>query len=134
MIKRMLRGLCASWFLSCPVMLMAAPPNDLCNNPTPIVGEGQFNFDLTDATGSTIGTSGECRVGPTVENDVWFCWTSECAGMVRIETCNGTDLDTVLVLYDNCECPGDEGQPLCCNDNFRWTSGYCVRWLQSGCG
>ncbi|MBC23288.1 MAG: hypothetical protein CMJ32_05160 [Phycisphaerae bacterium] len=118
MLKRTLRALCASWFMSCPVVLVAAPPNDLCINPEPIVGEGVFSFDLTDATASTAGGGGECKFGPTVENDVWFCWTSECSGTVRIETCGGTSLDTVLEIYDKCECPGDGGVPICCNDNF----------------
>ena len=94
------------------------PPNDECSNATAISGDGSFTFDTT---GATTGAEGqECNDGGTIgiENDVWFCWTATCSGIVTIQTCSFTSLDTKIALYDGCACPLQPGMvPLCCNDN-----------------
>ncbi|MDZ4831850.1 MAG: hypothetical protein SGJ09_16855 [Phycisphaerae bacterium] len=102
------------------ITAMAAPPNDLCVNASPLAGTGVFNFDLTGATTGPGGVDAIC--GPVIsviQNDIWYCWTSSCNGLVEISTCGQTQVDTVIRLYDTCACPtaGALFQPLCCAED-----------------
>lgn len=72
----------------------AAPPNDTCENPLPIEGQGAFAFDNTEATYEGF-----------LPSDVWYCWTSPFTGTVSIDTCSGTTVDTFLRVYKDCSCP-----------------------------
>ncbi len=95
--------------------------SDDCAAPTPIQGGGLFDFDLSAATTSGQGYLGNCLGDATgfASNDVWFCWTADCDGMVTISTCGYTQVDTVVAIYPEslvCQCPGDLS-PLCCNDD-----------------
>lgn len=94
--------------------VFAAPPNDDCATPTVIAGDGVFNFDVTGATTSGVGSCGPVVIG----NDVWFCWTASSTGLVTISTCGLTQVDTIIAYYPmTCGCPVAGQQPLCCNDN-----------------
>src|SRR5262245_50274784 len=78
------------------------PANDACNNPTAITGTGFFNFDLV---GATTGQEGQSNIAcnatgdPTIADDVWYCWTATCNGLVNIGTCGLTNVDTILAFY-----------------------------------
>ena len=72
----------------------AAPPNDTCENPAPIEGQGVFVFDSTDASYEGF-----------LPSDVWYCWTSPFTGTVSIDTCSGTTVDTFLIVHESCSCP-----------------------------
>ena len=97
--------------------------SDDCAAPTPITGTGLFYFNLTTATASLQGDLSSC-VSPIglsqADNDVWWCWTATCDGMVTLSTCGLTDVDTVLAIYDTgllgCLCPANQS-PICCNNN-----------------
>lgn len=95
--------------------------NDNCATPTPIMGDGIYNYDLGAATASNQGWLVQCLPGINfMGRDVWYCWTATCTGMVEISTCGLTQGDTLIAIYPDtvgCQCPGDAG-PLCCNDNF----------------
>jgi len=97
--------------------LAAPPPNDDCATPDSIAGNGIFNFDLTEATTGFDGQNvGFCANGG-MRNDVWFCWTAPCTGLIEIATCGLTLVDTRIAIYPaGCACPGDMA-PACCNDN-----------------
>ena len=98
----------------------AAPPaNDLCSTPQAITGSGPFNWDLTEATTGpeAVYVPGCDTPGQTIRNDVWFCWTSTCNGLVEFSTCGQTQVDTLIRIYQGCNCPLDPVQPLCCSDN-----------------
>lgn len=99
--------------------VLAAPPNDDCFNAQPIVGSGVYAFDLTTATfGGQGAFSPNCDVnGVSIDHDVWFCWTSECNGLVEFSTCGSTTADTKIRIYDGCTCPNDIANPLCCSDD-----------------
>ena len=93
--------------------------------PTPITGTGYFQFDLTTATMSQQGYMPNCvpanPVAPPgmADNDLWWCWTATCDGLVRVSTCAGTGADTVLAIYPgqlDCQSPGSSS-PMCCNNN-----------------
>jgi len=106
--------------------ILAAPAlaqSDDCAAPTPIAGAVVVPFDLTTATPSGQGNVLQCVQGGGASGflgrDVWFCWTADCDGMVRISTCGLTQGDTVVAIYPEavgCNCPGDMA-PLCCSDD-----------------
>ena len=102
-------------------------------------------FDISgDAFGEDAATF-DCPGPPvlcmqTMENDVWYDWTSPCTGVVTVDTCEwfcngGPDFglpcdddndcadpgrcrtpDTGLVVYEGCECPVDIPRELECSD------------------
>ncbi|MCH2106239.1 MAG: hypothetical protein MK291_06320, partial [Planctomycetes bacterium] len=105
--------------------LLAAPAaafqgSDSCSTPTPISGQGSFNFDNTAAT---TGTEGQNELlclygaGPAIERDVWFAWTSDFTGLAEITTCGGTFDNTKMAAYPGSGCPTN-GTALACNDNL----------------
>ncbi|MFM7052619.1 MAG: dockerin type I domain-containing protein [Planctomycetota bacterium] len=105
---------------------LAAPAlsqSDDCATPTPVSGAVVAPFDLGTATQSFQGNVGLCLGGSgfsTMGRDVWFCWTADCDGLVRISTCGLTQGDTIVAIYPETlacgACPGDL-PPLCCNDD-----------------
>jgi hypothetical protein len=92
------------------------PNNDLCANRRPIFN-GETEFDTTQAV--TDGPGVPCTpLGPV--NDIWWNYTAFFTGDINVTTCeelNGSaDFDTVLVVYDGCDC--DPLSPLLgCNDD-----------------
>lgn len=98
----------------------AAPPaNDGCANAQPLSGPGAYAFDLTQATAGIDGHfSATCdTAGVTIDHDVWYCWTSECNGLVEFSTCGTTQVNTKIRIYQGCTCPGDVADPICCGDD-----------------
>ncbi len=88
--------------------------NDECFNPTVIEGQGTFGFDnITGSTGFEGQFEAPCA---NVENDVWYCWTSDHTGMVSMQTCGLADFDTNIAVYDGCACDNLLGS-LVCNDD-----------------
>lgn len=106
------------------VDIMAGPPpppppagNDACMNATAIMGQGMFPFDNSQATEDGLDDPLCDFFGSqSVERDVWFCWTADCTGTVRLETCGQTTVDTKIAVYDGCACPAGTGI-LACNDD-----------------
>ncbi|MCE2881251.1 MAG: dockerin type I domain-containing protein [Planctomycetaceae bacterium] len=101
----------------------ALAQSDDCATPTPIQGAVVMPFDLGTATQSFQGNVLNCLGGSgfgTMGRDVWFCWTADCDGIVRISTCGLTQGDTILAIYPETlpcgACPGDL-PPLCCSDD-----------------
>lgn len=93
------------------------PPNDLCENATAITGQRIFSFDNRSATQNDAERCNGLPGDPPVQSDVWFCWTATCNGIVSIDTCGGTTLDTMLQVYEGCQCPVTSGRTLTCNDD-----------------
>ena len=56
-----------------------------------------------------------------VNNDIWYCWTSDTDGAVEVTTVGLTGIDTRLAVYDGCGCPsgspGGTNAILACNDD-----------------
>jgi subtilisin-like proprotein convertase family protein len=91
--------------------------NDDCANAEAIAGVGTFSFDNSAAI--TDGNpDGSCTFfgQSQIDNDVWFCWTSDCDGIVQVETCGLTGIDSKIAAYDGCTCPAGSGI-LACNDD-----------------
>ncbi len=93
---------CGGTFV-CPV---PTPPNDACDDCTRLLTGIPFD-------GTTVGTTGtdisSCTPGDA--KDVWHCWTADCTGRARFNTC-GSGFDTSLAIYDACG-----GNELACNDD-----------------
>ncbi|MCA8980035.1 MAG: hypothetical protein H6831_10585 [Planctomycetes bacterium] len=87
---------------------------DLCANAQPITGFGSFAFDTTAA--ATDGAPDALCLNAGQDNvnlDVWYLWTSTFDGIVTVDTCGQTTLDTRLAVYaDDCA-----GPILACDDD-----------------
>ncbi len=97
------------------------PANDMCADAEQIAGNAVFSFDNT-----TAGTDGQrhtlCQAfgENQIEADVWFCWTAPCTDRAAIWSCDLTDLDTRIAVYDGCaadNCPPTDADLLACNDD-----------------
>jgi hypothetical protein len=94
---------------------------DDCDDAEKITGEGLFNFNNAGMTKDGV-PDGLCLAfgQDNITNDVWFCWNSTCDGIVRVETCGLTAVDTKIAVYEadeNCgPCPTGLGI-LACNDD-----------------
>ncbi len=94
---------------------------DQCSNPTPISGTGVFPFNLVGTTTSGEGQD-HCVINAPIafDNDVWYCWTATCTGLIDISTCGQTTVDTKISFYVNgcaCPTPPPSQPPLCCADD-----------------
>jgi hypothetical protein len=104
---------------------ITGPANDLCDDAEAIAGQGVFAYDNTGA-----GTDGPAHVacdfftdGGNTDNDIWYCWTSDCTGDVRFETCGLTGTDTKLNVYDGCGTASDANLIACNDDDCGLQSG-----------
>ncbi|RMF72547.1 MAG: hypothetical protein D6744_16700, partial [Planctomycetota bacterium] len=106
-------------FLAVVLFAVAALPasawaqGDDCLSATPIEGEGVFPFDLTTAETDPPLTL-DCGV---IAYDVWFRWTASADGAMRVATCGGGDVDSVLAVYDTNSCPPGQTDVLACDDD-----------------
>ena len=93
--------------------------NDECIDAAPITDGASF-VDTNEAT--TDGPAhAACDIGSgdeQIHNDVWYRYTASCTGDVIVETCNLTNFDTRIAIYDGCECPATEARLLKCNDEM----------------
>lgn len=95
------------------------PPGDKCSASILLLdGEGVFPFDNTKA--STDGLSFPDCVAhqqDQIDNDLWYCWDSTCNGMVLVETCGLTEVDTKIAVYSGCTCPAGAARLIGCGDD-----------------
>ncbi len=108
--------------------------------PSP-TGQGQpFNNNCANALpmgagGATIDTAGATTDGPDacdegggaqILNDVWYTYTTTCAGEYEASLC-GADFDSKVAVYANC---ASTATPLACSDNAEscGTNGSRVVW------
>ncbi len=95
------------------------PPNDDCGNAQPIWGEGTFSFNNMTATTDGLAHDACNFWGEDqIEADIWYCWQSPCTGTILVTTCDETEVDTRIAVYDGCDvCPGTDAEILACNDD-----------------
>ncbi len=100
------------------------PPNDDLADaqpiPGPIAGQGTFTFDNTLATTDGPDNAGCAGIDNItgITDDVWFCWTPPCTDTAIIKTCDLTDVDTKLAIYEDCTRPPSDATLIACNDDF----------------
>jgi hypothetical protein len=105
------------------VRILAAPaaaPNDNCGSPTPAV-LGSNSFDLTEASADPLVVT--CNTA-TAARDTWYSWTAPQTGLLRVSTCGGTTLNTVLSIHPQCF-----DLALACNDTA--VAGDCATGTSS---
>ncbi len=98
--------------------LPAPPPNNICEAATSIAGDGSFAFDSFAATMTGPNHDACLASGYTeIDNDLWYCWTAGCDGTAVVWTCDLTEVDTKVAVYDGCQCPPTDAAILACNDD-----------------
>ena len=101
--------LSGTWYAGEDCGSFQCPPiNDECENAIQIGEVTDLAFDTSSAN---AGTLTECIPGP----NIWYCYTSTNTGPMVISLC-GSSYDTMLAVYDGCDCSG-EMVPLKCNDD-----------------
>jgi hypothetical protein len=83
--------------------------NNNCQNATPIGDVTNLPFDTRQATFDGIG---HCFRSP----NIWYCYTATCTGEVTVSLC-GSDFDTVLAIYNGCNCPPALAHMIICSDD-----------------
>ena len=66
-----------------------------------------------DTTSATFDGPGRCMTSP----NVWFCYTASCTGNVTVSLL-GSAYDTMLAVYNGCECYPALEHLIECNDDF----------------
>jgi len=84
--------------------------NDDCVNAIATT-DGQYT--PFDTRGASFDGPGGCNYG----RNVWFCYTASCTGEVTI-TIDGAYFDTVLAVYNGCDCDITASDRLACNDDY----------------
>jgi hypothetical protein len=91
----------------------AQPPpstnNDECRNAKPITEVTNMPFDTTTATQDGPHL---CMYG----KNIWFCYTASCTGKATVSLA-GSSYDTMLAVYDGCECYPTSSDMIECNDD-----------------
>jgi len=115
-VKRRMKKLIS--IKSMPVLVMVlllstvcegVPPNDDCENAEPVGNVMDLAFDTTDAT---FDGPGLCMISP----NLWYCYTASCTGDVTVSLL-GSSYDTMLAVYDGCECYPASDDWIGCNDD-----------------
>ncbi len=101
-------------FTAC-VEPLVAPPNDNCENATPVGDVSNLAFSTAAAS---FDGPGSCQTAP----NVWYLYTATCNGNAYVSLC-GSSYDTKLAAYDGSTCPPTT--MLACNDDA------CGGYLQS---
>lgn len=93
--------------------------SDSCATPEAIVGDGLYPFDTGSATtgpqGQTQAICNQVGGGSAIFSDVWFAWTATADGLVSVDTCGLTSVDTKIAVYAGAGCPA--APALACNDD-----------------
>jgi hypothetical protein len=84
--------------------------NDNCANAQAVSEVENLAFDTTNATfdGPSL-----CMHSP----NLWYCYTASCTGDVTVSLL-GSSYDTVLAIYNGCECYPTASDVIACNDDF----------------
>jgi len=107
----------------------AGPCNDDCEDKLPIF-DGVTPYSTLGMTTDGLDTNclnDCCGFGqPQIENDIWYCYTATCSGILTVSTCDTVDYDSKIAIYDSCDpglCPrgGDE---IGCNDDGPGCAGF----------
>jgi hypothetical protein len=89
------------------------PPGDACSEA---IATGEVINLSFDTTGARFGGRGLCMVSP----NIWYCYTASCSGDVTVSLL-GSSYDTMLAVYDGCECFPTSSDFIACNDDFAGT-------------
>lgn len=86
------------------------PSKDDCASARAVGDVVNLPFDTRNAT---FDGPGLCMRSP----NIWFCYAATCKGQVTVSLL-GSSFDTMLAVYDGCECPASQSRMIECNDDF----------------
>jgi hypothetical protein len=95
--------------ISCEGLQPPPSSRDECENAQPIGDVNDLEFDTTDAT---FDGPGLCMNSP----NIWFCYTAPCTGEATVSLA-GSSFDTMLAVYNGCECYPALNDMIECNDD-----------------
>jgi len=95
--------------VSCAGVTPPPSSEDDCENAKAIDDVKNLPFDTTDAT---FDGSGLCMTSP----NIWHCYTATCTGDVTVSLA-GSSFDTMLAVYNGCECYPKLNDLIECNDD-----------------
>ena len=95
--------------ISCGGVTPPPSSKDDCENAKAIGDVTDLSFDTTDAT---FDGSGLCMTS----SNIWYCYTATCTGNVTVDLA-GSSFDTMLAVYDGCECYPRSNDLIECNDD-----------------
>ena len=84
-------------------------PNDDCDDPRSVGDVTDLDFDTRYAT---FDGPGLCMTAP----NLWYCYTASCTGNITVSLC-GSDYDTMLAIYDGCNCHSASNDLIVCDDD-----------------
>ncbi len=100
-------------------VLVPGNGSDACAGAVGISGYSSWAFDLAGATTDGLG-HGQCLLASSDQlwRDRWWDWTAPASGIVRVETCGQTTLDTRIAVYAPASpCPPTDEYLVICNDD-----------------
>jgi len=95
--------------ISCDGEPGAPPSRDDCSKALPI---GDVNDMPFDTAAKTFDGPGLCLTSP----NIWYCYTASCTGDVTVSL-SGSAYDTMLAVYDGCECYPASADLIACDDD-----------------
>ena len=95
--------------ISCQGVTPPPSSKDDCENAKAVGDVKDLAFNTTNAT---FDGSGLCMTSP----NIWYCYTASCTGNVTVSLA-GSSYDTMLAVYDGCECYPTSNDLIECNDD-----------------
>jgi len=95
--------------ISCEGVTPPPSSKDDCQNAKAIGDVKDLPFSTVNAT---FDGPGICMTSP----NIWYCYTATCTGNVTVSLA-GSSFDTMLAVYDGCECYPTSGDLIECNDD-----------------
>jgi hypothetical protein len=95
--------------ISCAGVTPPPSSKDDCDDAKSIGDVTNLAFDTSDAT---FDGPGLCMTSP----NIWYCYTATCTGNVTVSLA-GSSFDTMLAVYDGCECYPASSDLIECNDD-----------------
>jgi hypothetical protein len=95
--------------VSCEGVTPPPSSKDNCENAKAIEDVKDLPFDTTNAT---FDGPGICMTSP----NIWYCYTATCTGNVTVSLA-GSSFDTMLAVYEGCECYPTSSDLIECNDD-----------------
>jgi len=89
------------------------PTKDDCMNAVPVGDVTDLPFDTTNAA---FDGPGHCMTSP----NIWYCYTATCTGEATVSLL-GSNYDTMLGVYNGCECYPTTSDVIGCNDDAAGT-------------
>lgn len=107
------------------IMPATGPPNDDCENATPLDLGPQdsvvLQFNTVEATtGLPQHSVPQSCFEPNEEfvyNDIWYSWTATFTGGLEFSTCGTASFDSRLAVYQSTTCPPDTSSLVGCGDD-----------------